>query len=148
MILLTHPFGNVNVRAVLQALWSAGLLEKFVTTLGWSKDSYPYLSDHIRGKLRRNYALPAGKIDIHPLRESIRLIAMALRWRGLTRHETGWASIDQVWRNLDRRVAQCLRKGGYGSRLDAVYAYEDCAWATFSTAQDLALHRIYDLPIA
>jgi hypothetical protein len=148
MILLTHPFGNANVRAVLQALWSAGLLEKFVTTLGWSKDSYPYLSDHIRGKLRRNYALPVDKIDIHPLRESIRLIAMALRWRGLTRHETGWASIDQVWASLDRKVAGSLHKRAYGANLSGVYAYEDCAWATFSTAQDLGLQRIYDLPIA
>src|ERR1700731_77402 len=148
MILLTHPFGNANVRAVLQALFSAGLLEKFFTTLGWSKDSYPYLSDHIRGKLRRNYALPADKIDIHPFRESVRLAATALRWRGLARHETGWASIDRVWASLDRKVAKSLRKGGYGSQLNAVYAYEDCAAETFAAAQDLGLHRIYELPIA
>jgi glycosyltransferase involved in cell wall biosynthesis len=148
MILLTHPFGNANVRAVLQTLFAAGLLERFVTTLGWSKDSYPELSDHIRGKLRRNYALPADKIDIHPLRESIRLLATALRWRGLTRHETGWASIDRVWSSLDQEVAKRLRKGAYGSQLNAAYAYEDCALATFAVARDLKLHRIYDLPIA
>src|SRR5438270_13920480 len=59
MILVTHPFGNANVRALMETLSQAGLLERFVTTLGWSKSSYPYLSDHIRGKLRRNYALPA-----------------------------------------------------------------------------------------
>jgi glycosyltransferase involved in cell wall biosynthesis len=148
MILLTHPFGNANVRAVLQALFSAGLLERFVTTLGWSKDSYPYLSDHIRGKLRRNYALPAERIDIHPFRESVRLAATALRWRVLTRHETGWASIDRVWSSLDRTVAKCLGKSIYGSQLNAVYAYEDCAAKTFAAAKDLGLHRIYELPIA
>src|ERR1700730_620999 len=97
MILLSHPSGNANVRAVLEALTRASLLAKFVTTLGWSHKSYPYLSDHIRGKLRRNYELPADTIDIHPLREATRLLAGRLGARNLTRHESGWASIDQVW---------------------------------------------------
>ena len=37
MILLAHPFGNANVRAVLEALHEADLLAKYFTTLGWSK---------------------------------------------------------------------------------------------------------------
>src|SRR4051812_26018114 len=105
MVLLVHPFGNANVRAVLQALEETGMLARFVTTLGWSKYSYPELSDHIRGRLRRNYALPAERIDIHPFRESIRLLAGAVGLRHLIRHETGWASIDQVWSSIDRTVA-------------------------------------------
>jgi len=39
MILLAHPIGNANVRAVLRALDDADLLAKFVTALGWSKAS-------------------------------------------------------------------------------------------------------------
>jgi glycosyltransferase involved in cell wall biosynthesis len=148
MVLLTHPFGNANVRGVLEALNLAGLLERFVTTLGWSIESYPYLSDHIRGKLRRNYALPAEKIDIHPFRESIRLVAAALSLGRLTRHETGWASIDKVWQSLDREAARRLRKGAYGQQVRVVYAYEDCAEHLFLAARDLGLRRIYDLPIA
>src|SRR4051794_37530545 len=114
MLLLVHPFGNANVRAVLQALEGEGLLARFVTTLGWSNYSYPQLSEHIRGKLRRNYRLPAERIDIHPLRESIRLLANALNLSRLTEHEIGWASIDRVWRGVDRKAARCLRKGAYG----------------------------------
>ena len=148
MILFVHPFGNANVRAVLQALEDAGMLARFVTTLGWSKFSYPELSDHIRGKLRRNYPLPAERIDIHPLREVVRLAASTLALRHLTRHEKGWASIDRVWGGIDRKAARCLRKGAYGSDLRAVYAYEDCAVETFGAARDLGLRRIYDLPIA
>src|ERR671930_1614339 len=77
MIVLTHPTGNANVRAVLEALAHAGLLARFVTTIGWSKVSYPDLAGKIQGKLRRNYALPADKIDIHPVREAVRLLAGA-----------------------------------------------------------------------
>src|SRR5205085_8757071 len=131
MILLVHPFGNANVRAVLQALETAGLLSRFVTTIGWSNYSYPQLSENIRGKLRRNYPLPAERIDMHPLRESIRLFASALNIPRLTNHETGWASVDQVWRSVDRKAARCLSKHAYGSEVREVYAYEDCAAEVF-----------------
>jgi glycosyltransferase involved in cell wall biosynthesis len=148
MVLLTHPFGNANVRAVLDALCRAGLLSRFVTTIGWSKKSYPGLASRMRGKLRRNYSLPADKIDIHPLRESVRLLAGIVRAKALTRHETGWASIDQVWQSLDHEAARRLRHGNYDGNLRAVYAYEDCAEQLFLAARDLRLRRVYDLPIA
>jgi glycosyltransferase involved in cell wall biosynthesis len=148
MVLLTHPFGNANVRAVLDALSRAGLLTRFVTTIGWSKKSYPGLANKIQGKLRRNYALPADKIDIHPLRESVRLAAGMFRTKALTRHESGWASIDRVWQSLDRESARRLRRGTYGGNLRAVYAYEDCAEQQFLAARDISLRRVYDLPIA
>lgn len=148
MIVLTHPTGNANVRAVLDAFYREGVLERFATTIAFSRSSHPYLSDHIRGKLRRNYALPDEKIDIHPARETIRLLAGALRLTGLTKYETGWASLDQVYRSLDRTVARRLRRRSYGEQLKAVYAYEDCAYHIFEAARDLPLRRIYDLPIA
>jgi glycosyltransferase involved in cell wall biosynthesis len=148
MVLLTHPFGNANVRAVLDALSRVGLLARFVTTIGWSRNSYPGLANKIRSKLRRNYALPADKIDIHRLRESVRLLAGIFRAKALTRHESGWASIDQVWQSLDREAARRLHRGNYGRNLRAVYAYEDCAEQLFLAACDLGLRRVYDLPIA
>jgi glycosyltransferase involved in cell wall biosynthesis len=148
MVLLTHPFGNASVRALLETLHRSGMLSRFVTTLGWSLESYPKLAGKIRGKLRRNYALPADKIDIHPLRESVRLLAGILHLKGLTRHESGWAGIDRVWQSLDREAARRLRRGDYGQDLHAVYAYEDCAEQIFLAARDLGLKRIYDLPIA
>lgn len=148
MIVLTHPTGNANVRAVLEALEHAGLLARFVTTLGWSEISYPLLAAKIRGKLRRNYALPADKIDIHPVREAVRLLAGSLRVSRLTETESAWANADQVWQSLDREAARRLRHGEYGSDVRAVYAYEDCAEQVFVAGQELGLKRIYDLPIA
>jgi glycosyltransferase involved in cell wall biosynthesis len=148
MILLSHPTGNANVRAVLQALDQAGLLARFVTTLGWSETAYPFLAAKIHGKLRRNYAIPANKIDIHLLRESVRLLAGPLGMKKLTAHESGWASVDQVCQSLDREAARRLRHDSYGPAIRTVYAYEDCAEQLFVTARDLGLKRVYDLPIA
>jgi glycosyltransferase involved in cell wall biosynthesis len=148
MVVVVHPFGNASVRAVLQAFEEAGLLSRFVTTLGWSKYSYPELSDHIRGRLRRNYPLPAERIDIHPVRETVRLLASTLDLQPLIRHETGWASIDRVWRGVGRHAARCLGKAGYGANVRGIYAYEDCAIDVFEAARELGHRRIYDLPIA
>ncbi len=147
VILVAHPFGNANVRAVLAALHEQGLLAKYVTALGWSRTS-PLLSfvpERQRQELaRRSYDLPPEKIEVHATREIVRLLAGVLHLPALTEHERGWASIDQVWRNLDAHAARQLRSGG----VSGVYAYEDCARQLFETARELGVRRVYDLPIA
>jgi glycosyltransferase involved in cell wall biosynthesis len=148
MIVVSHPTGNANVRALLDTLQCEDLLAKFVTTLAWSESSYPFLSDHIRGKLRRNYALPAELLDVHPIRESVRLLAGPLHMPALAEHETGWASMDSVIRDLDRFAARALRKRKYGPNVDTIYGYEDCSFEVFEVARELKLRRIYELPIA
>lgn len=151
MILLTHPFGNANVRAVLNALDHANLLAKFVTTLGWSNSS-PFVQampENFRAELaRRAYDLPHYKIKTHPAREILRLLAEKLGLRALTRHESGWASIDRVWGSLDQVTAEYVRQNHERLKIRGVYAYEDCAERSFEAARELGLRRIYDLPIA
>ena len=143
MILVAHPFGNANVRAVLEALQRDALLAKYITTLGWPNES---LLSGIFG--RRGYDLPWGKIQIHPARELIRLGASSLGLRGLIEHERGWASIDRVWRSLDKAAALYLCSHKIQEGIATAYAYEDCALQIFEAANDLHVRRIYDLPIA
>jgi glycosyltransferase involved in cell wall biosynthesis len=147
MVLLVHPFGNAAVRALLDALEHHQLLAKFITTIGWSKKSHPELEGNIRALLRRNFNIPADKIEIHPLREIVRLLAGRFGVSKLVEHEVGWASVDEVWRGIDRITARRLCRGKYPN-LRCVYAYEDCAEQTFSAAQALGFRRVYDLPIA
>ena len=151
MILVTHPFGNANVRGVLNALDHANLLAKFVTTLGWSSSSplLHALPENLRSQMaRRAYDLPHYKIKTHPAREIVRLLAEKFGLRRLTRHETGWASIDRIWRRLDQVAADYLEQNHERLQIRGVYAYEDCAERSFKTAQELGFRRIYDLPIA
>lgn len=151
MILLTHPFGNTNVRAVLAALHRAGLLAKFVTTLGWSKDS-PFVKawpSNLRAQImRRGYDLPRRKIKAYPAREMVRLLAGKLGQDWLTKHETGKASLDQLWHGLDQAGADYLKKNHGRLKIRGLYAYEDGAERSFEVARELGLRRIYDLPIA
>jgi glycosyltransferase involved in cell wall biosynthesis len=151
MILVVHPFGNANVRAVLAALDRADRLGKFVTTLGWSTTTavLQALPETQRGEImRRGYELPHYKIKAHPAREIVRLAAQKLGLGSLTKHETGWASIDRVWNRLDEVAADYLRENHERLEIRGVYAYEDCALRSFEVAQQLGLRRIYDLPIA
>jgi glycosyltransferase involved in cell wall biosynthesis len=143
MILVAHPFGNANVRAVLEAFQRSGRLAKYVTTLGWSNESmFSALF------ARRGYNLSAAKIESYPSREIVRLLAAALGLRSLIAHERGWASIDRVWQKLDEDAAEYLCANKQHDRISAVYAYEDCALNLFEAANDLHVRRIYDLPIA
>jgi len=151
MILLAHPFGNANVRAVLAALDQAGLLAKFVTALGWSNAS-PLVHEfpaNLRSQMaRRGYELPQDKIKSFPAREIIRLLAQKMHQRWLVEHERGWASIDRVWCELDTFAAGFLRESHQSHKIRGVYAYEDCAERLFETAQEIGVRRVYDLPIA
>ncbi|PYJ87248.1 MAG: group 1 glycosyl transferase [Verrucomicrobia bacterium] len=151
MILLVHPFGNANVRAVLAALDRTDRLAKFLTTLGWSNSS-PILRmfpEKSRAEImRRGYDLPHYKIRTHPAREIVRQLAERLGLRWLTKHETGWASIDRVWNGLDGVAAGYLKENRDRLKIDGVYGYEDCAARLFEQARELEVRRIYDLPIA
>jgi len=144
MILLSHPTGNANVRAVLAALENAGELESFHTSVGVADGVAASRQNNLLQK--RHFPVPASKFKSRPFREIIRLAANKTRFRLLTRHETGWASIDAVYRDLDRAVsAQLLRNA---KRPFGVYCYEDGALETFRAARERGIRRFYDLPIA
>jgi len=132
MIALSHPTGNEFVRALLSALEDSGMLEVFQTTLATKTG-------------RRHYDLPGNKIRTRPMRETARLISQRLGLEWLTRHETGWASLDAVYRDLDSAFARFLCKE---SKADGAYCYEDGALETFCVAKRAGKHAIYELPIA
>jgi starch synthase len=137
-VVLSHPTGNAFVREAASALAEAGLLGEFHTTLAFFGSAW-------KGELsRRVYPEVLKKITRrHPWREAARL---ALRRSGLnflTRHEHGWASVDAVYRSLDRKVAASLDP----KKISAVYCYEDGALESFRSAARLGIRRIYDLPI-
>jgi glycosyltransferase involved in cell wall biosynthesis len=97
---------------------------------------------------RRSYELPHYQIKVFPVREIVRLLAQKTGQRWLIKHERGWASIDRIWREIDKFAADALRKSHQKQGIRAAYAYEDCAARLFETAEEIGVRRIYDLPIA
>lgn len=148
-ILMAHPTGNSNVRAVLHALAESAMLAEFNTTIAvdtngpWRALFGKKLTDQL---LRRNYQIPAKMLKSHPLREFARITFPRIRLGSLTAPENSWASIDSVYRNLDKRTARRIKINS--SLIDGYYGYEDGALASFKIAKELGLTCIYDLPIA
>ncbi len=147
-IALSHPTGNANVRAALGALESAEALACFFTTLSTGKD--PAVTGRLLARAlgssgnRRHVPVPDELVRRRIVREATRHFAARRGWGRLIRQEIGWASVDHVYRDLDRWVARQLPRI---TDLQAVYAYEDGAAATFEVAALRGVQRVYELPV-
>ena len=149
-IILSHPTGNANVRALANGLANAGILKYFYTTIA----SYP---NNIWFKLSRikpfgEFSRRSFDISIehythqYPWYDLGRQVASKLGLHGLLKHETGVFCIDKVYHRLDSFVAKKLRKLSRNKSV-AIYAYEDGALASFERAKLLGIATLYDLPI-
>ncbi len=151
MILMSHPTGNANVRAIAKGLASKGVLYQFNTTIA----SFPGNIWFILGKFkplaefrRRNFdVLLQPYTKTSPWYELGRAIANKLKIKSLVKHESGKFSVDKIYINFDKQIAKKL-KNAKKNGVTAVYAYEDGALETFREAKKLGLICIYDLPIA
>ena len=148
MLLLSHPTGNANVRAVARAFYSAGLLAELHSSICWHPHTpvARLVPTTLRNLLRRrSYTdVPHSLLHSHPWRELLRLVGAGRLHPALQRHEQGPLSIDAIYRSFDRHVADRLPSV---QGLRGVYAYEDAALHTFRTAKCLGLQCYYDLPI-
>ena len=150
MVDLVHPTGNQFVRQLLQALDERGMLGAFHTTLGFPASTWTrFFPNPIRAEcVRRTYPMSPDKLRTRPARESLRLATQKLRWSYLSRHEKGWASIDQVYQDLDRAVARGIKRRNSRQNVAGMYGYEDGCLETFRAAKPRGLKCFYDLPIA
>ncbi|HEY9846043.1 MAG TPA: hypothetical protein V6D03_07585, partial [Candidatus Caenarcaniphilales bacterium] len=138
------------MRALLAGLEQAGKLAAFETTVALQPSNWyiRLMPQALKTELlRRAYDLPQSKVNTRFLRELVRLTAPRLRAGFLTAHETGWASIDSVYRDLDHYVAKRLIAAWQNFPICAVYGYEDGALNTFRAAKQVGVKCFYELPI-
>lgn len=150
-VIISHPTGNANVRAVLSGFSRSNTLSQFHTTLAVFPDTMLERLSKLApfNELeRRGYEQSLqSKTQMWPGREVLRLLSSKAGITQLSSRENDPFSVDSVYRSLDKRVAKSLlsaKKKG----VDAVYAYEDGALETFNRAQRLGITCVYDLPIA
>lgn len=150
MVVVTHPTGNANVRAVCSGLAEAHLLTVFHTTIasfeGGLLDGLGALKPLSEIRRRRLDTSLKPFTQLWPWREVGRLLSSKVGLTSLLEHEVGPFSVDAVYRSFDHGVASTLyRSSRRGAR--AVYAYEDGAAFSFQAAKKLKLECLYDLPI-
>jgi glycosyltransferase involved in cell wall biosynthesis len=143
---LSHPTGNVFVRALLRGLHVSEWDYHFFSALAFASGRrwMEFLPRSARAELsRRTYEIPADRISTQPMREGARLLAQRF---GKTQVRGGGSfSVDAVYESLDRFVAKSLERTA--NRPDSIYAYEDGALASFEAAARCGVRRVYDLPI-
>lgn len=143
-IILSHPTGNANVRAISQAMANAGLLNKFYTSIAIFENSFLFKLGYFKPFKELHRRCFASVIKPHsysrPYRELGRNLAQKLKLKQALVHEKGIFSIDQVYRDLDTYVSKNLKNS------KAVYAYEDGALQSFKKAKAEGLVCFYDLP--
>lgn len=146
-LVISHPTANQNVRAAVHGFIEAGITTCFRTTIatfpGGVMDALSTFKA-LRSLERRRFDSSFRSVTrVWPWLEVGRLMASRIGMRLLTKHESGLLSVDAVYRNLDRHVAATLENGN----VDAIYAYEDGALASFRKARSLSIPCHYDLPI-
>ncbi|CAN5406689.1 hypothetical protein BH11ARM2_BH11ARM2_28120 [soil metagenome] len=148
-VIVSHPTGNANVRAILEGLEARGLLKAYLTDFAWNERAFwlSLLPPRLREQaMKRSYRIPPGRISNVFGREAVRQFGIESGWRGLVEPTRGWASPDQVYRRLDEKAARSIREGRL--KADAIYAYEGAASRTFPAAREAGMRLIYELPIA
>jgi len=140
-VLISHPSVAPFVQQAARALFEAGQLDRFITSLRYDPQSRAQrwlcglgraVGVDLETQLRRRAVaeLPPGKVESHPLGEVIRLLSSRLDATGrLT---------DRVWERtepgFDRMVARRVR-----ATHSAVYGFEYCSLATFTRARELGV---------
>ena len=147
-IILLHPTGNMNTRAALRGFFDAGILGRFDTCIACFRNTFPYLLSglpFLKELRRREYPEYLKHLVRTRLgREAGRQIASKMKISPLLKHETGFFCIDNVYRDLDKHVSGEIRRNH--ERFAAVYAYEDCAFNTFTEAKSHKMKCMLDLP--
>lgn len=149
-ILISHPTLNANAKAVVDGFIKQKRLYQLYTAVAVFPGQL--LSILSRIKTFKDFR----RRELHPLWQPFtksrafyelgRLLASKLKMKELTAHEKGVFCIDRVYHEHDIWVAKNLKKAKK-KRLEAVYAYEDGALATFRAAKGLGILCVYDLPI-
>jgi len=143
-IILSHPTGNSNVRALLSGLINAGLLNKFYTCIAVLENSFlqKFTKYFFLGGFSKRVFDSNVKpyLHIRPYREIGRLVSQKLGWKEVVKHEEGIFCVDKVYSDLDLYISNNLKDA------EGVYAYEDGAVSSFRKAKSKGIFCIYDLP--
>ncbi len=141
-VVLSCPGTGIFVQQTGRALYEAGLLKRFVTTLvDRSKGAWrPWLNGTLDTLLKKRAVteFPDELALTYPARELLRLLARKVDW-------TRGALTDGVWEwaeyGFDRWVSRHALDGA-----QAVYSYEHAALQTFRQARDRGIACFYEVP--
>jgi glycosyltransferase involved in cell wall biosynthesis len=149
-VIISHPTGNEFSKAAVKSFYSEDILQSYYTGLASFPGTFLYqigsikaLSDIKRRSVQKELR---HYVHTHPFKELMRLLSIKAGNKKLIEHETGFFSVDAVYKNLDKYVSKKLVSEKHKGA-SVMYAYEDGAYHSFKKAKALGLKCVYDLPI-
>lgn len=141
-ILVYHPTGNENVRALVKGLARHGSLQSFHTTVAVFNNSwyYKYLNGRLAKFKRRTYDCSIKNLThCYPLEELL-MFGGIKKWRG---HKLSVAYIDFL---VAKKVTKYIRK--HHEEIDGVFCYPGHSAMVMSEAHKYGIPCFYELTIA
>ena len=145
MILVSHPVGNQNVRALLLALYKNNLLHSFHTSIAVNRASLIRSLPRIGNEFKRRSFddIDHSKLYSYPIYDLLRLVSNKLNLHRLTQRNSGIFSPENVYDYIDSRTATYLRKSK--SKPSHVYGYDGKCKDIFLTAKEIGgIKLIYE----
>lgn len=139
-IVISHPTGNENTRHAVHALLAQGMLAKFITCVACFPGNVFDRLSRLPGlsELGKRTFEPCLKryTKTYPFMELARHLKRKLRFLPTV-------TVDDVYHHIDNKVAAYIGE----HHVDAVYAYDDGAYNTFTYAKANGVKCLFDLPI-
>jgi glycosyltransferase involved in cell wall biosynthesis len=149
-IVLSHPTSNEVSRYAVNGLLEADALSEFHTAIAVFPGTLLSKISTIKGlqELNRRSFSPSLEsfTKTSPWLEMGRQVALKMKLSALTAHESGMFSVDAIYKNLDKAVANSL-KSSNRKGITGIYAFEDGALNSFTEAKKQGIKCLYDLPI-
>lgn len=137
MILISHPVGNQNVRALLEALTKNNLLHSFHTSVALNSTSLMCKLPIVGKEFSRRVFddLTYSKARSYPLLDISRLLANKFKLFGLTRRNIGAFCPENVYDYIDEQTASYLLSTK--NKPTQIYGYDGKCRNIFKAAKQL-----------
>lgn len=148
MIVVLHPVGNQNVRALILALQKNKLLDSFHTSIAWRSTVFDrwFPQKIIKQLKRRQYpGIPNKKIYTYPTTDIARLLLTRLQAK--FSFQCDYFSPERTYDYVDKRTALYIEKRA--KEINVVYGYDDKCLASFRTAKSTPdIRLVYEAAFA
>lgn len=149
MVLVLHPVGNQNVRALISGLHKHHMLESFHTSIAWHETAVDKLiPDKLMTELKRREYIGIDKKKIHPypLTDICRLLSIKLKNNlGYTTLSNYFAP-ELTYDYVDKKTADYI--GKHSDRIDMIYGYDDKCLSSFRMGKLKKIKLVYEAAFA
>ena len=145
MILVLHPFGNQNVRALIKGLQQHEMLETYHTSIAWRGTFMDKLIPNkvINELKRRGYIdIDPSLIHTYPLTDICRLLSIKIDNKLGREVFSNYFPSQLTCDYVDKKTSQYIEK--QYDKIDLIYGYDDKCLSSFKIGKSKCLKLVHE----